>query len=156
MIAEKYLSTMDCSTQEKILASYDHIRDTYSAEDVATACGCTIDTADRWLGPFQSIQDVLDFVQDMKKRSKRRQEMSTVTELQADILKQIMDERRNQGGTEETDRDYTTNDWVAFITCHLGQSLCCDQGELRFEENMIKVAALAVIALEAYKKGGKK
>ena len=146
----EYVNIMDCTTQEKTLACYDHIRDTYSAEEVAEVRGCSVETAAKWLGPFQSIQDVLDIMQDM--RVKKGQIMNAVTELQAGILKQIMDERHNQGGTEGTERSCTANDWVAFITCHLGQSLCCDQeGLLKFEENMIKVAALAIIALETYK-----
>ncbi|KKN64894.1 hypothetical protein LCGC14_0487280 [marine sediment metagenome] len=52
---------------EQLYACYDYICLTYSVGEVMAACGCSIDTAERWLGRFQSKQDVMGIMRDMNK-----------------------------------------------------------------------------------------
>lgn len=76
------------------------------------------------------------------------------------ILQEVKDERERQialafkGSTEDFDRANTKNDWVSYITTYAGRAtdkLYRDQQD--FRSNMIKVAALAVAAVEACDKG---
>lgn len=66
------------------------------------------------------------------------------------ILLMIAAERQYQdkkyGGIEH-DRTHSANDWIAYISLHAGKGV--DGGE-DFKEAMVRVAALAIAALEAY------
>ena len=72
-----------------------------------------------------------------------------------DILQEIKEEREYQdkrwGGVKHDDQ-HKPNDWIAFITGYAGRAYdCCMEhpGDLDdFRESMIKVAALAVAAVE--------
>jgi hypothetical protein len=80
-----------------------------------------------------------------------------------DILMEIMDERMRQkdlafdGNTEEFDKKNFKNDWVAYINAYNGRAsdkvFRNKNQDENFRENMLKVAALAVAAIEAYDKG---
>lgn len=73
------------------------------------------------------------------------------------ILREVSEERNEQvrahGWTEEIDDHHTIPEWVALITRHAG--LAVDDGDPaaspahRFRRQMVRVAALAVAALEA-------
>ena len=66
-----------------------------------------------------------------------------------DIWAEIQEERerqsKNWGGAQHDDQ-HTPNDWIAFIAYHAGR------GSYRsnFRTQMVKVAALAVAAIEAW------
>lgn len=51
-------------------------------------------------------------------------------------------------GTKFDDKN-TPNDWVAYMTNYLGKSVTLPWNEETFKKNIIKVAALAVAALES-------
>ena len=79
------------------------------------------------------------------------------------ILAEIKKERERQlelahgGDTEEFDRGNSANDWIAYVSAYAGRaarkvSRNDRQGE-NFRANMIKVAALAVAAVQAHDKG---
>ena len=75
----------------------------------------------------------------------------------------IMEERGRQrslkigGDTDEFDKSNTQSDWVAYICAYAGRA----SGKVRrneregqkFRDNMVKVAALALAAIEAYDNG---
>lgn len=65
------------------------------------------------------------------------------------IYDQIKEERRIQdqkwGGIEHDDT-HSSNDWVAYIAKHLGRA--ADWDYTAFRRHMIRVAALAVAAIE--------
>ncbi|MCP4993150.1 MAG: hypothetical protein GY934_05100 [Gammaproteobacteria bacterium] len=79
------------------------------------------------------------------------------------VLEEIQQERKRQlslahgGNTEEFDRANSTNDWLAYIMAYAGRAADKvdrnDREGCTFRENMLKVAALSVAALEAYDKG---
>ncbi len=83
---------------------------------------------------------------------------------QEGIVDEILAERARQvevckhgGDTNSFDRTNTQNDWVAYITAYAGRASAKVgknhlQGET-FRENMIKVAALVVAAIEAHDQG---
>jgi len=71
------------------------------------------------------------------------------------ILQEIKDERAYQDGRwggHAHDDQHGPNEWIAFITAYAGKAFyCCDEHPadlLEFRRNMIKVAALAVAAVE--------
>ena len=71
----------------------------------------------------------------------------------------VMKERDRQvklahgGDTNAFDKTNTRNDWVAYITAYTGRAtnkcLRNERENCGFRENMVKVAALAVAAIEA-------
>jgi hypothetical protein len=77
------------------------------------------------------------------------------------IVEEIFAERKRQieikrgGDTNAFDRENTKNDWVSFITCYAGRAddRCSRTEGLDFRDEMVKVAALAVAAIEAYDNG---
>lgn len=78
------------------------------------------------------------------------------------IYDEIVAERQRQkelghgGDTDAFDATNTQNDWVAYICAYVGRASAKVARNLRegqtFRDNMIKVAALAVAAIEAYDK----
>jgi len=99
----------------------------------------------------------------------RYNEPPTASEMEADcpfepeIVDLIVEERERQiklahgGDTNEFDRRNTKNDWVAYITAYAGRAAEKvgrneRQGE-GFSDNLIKVAALCIAALEAEQRG---
>ncbi len=84
------------------------------------------------------------------------------TKIQERILDQVLIERQRQrdmghgGDTEEFDKGNSQNDWIAYITAYLGRAADKVFRNIKevqsFEGNMIKVAALALAALEAHAK----
>jgi len=75
----------------------------------------------------------------------------------ADIFKMIDDERKYQESKwgQEFDLANTANDWVTYIVRYAAaaaEPMVHDKKV--FETKMVKVAALAVAALEAVKQGG--
>ncbi|MGI9556483.1 MAG: hypothetical protein ACR2N5_00930 [Solirubrobacterales bacterium] len=80
------------------------------------------------------------------------------------IYEEIAKERERQvalahgGDTESFDRTNTQSDWVAYIAAYSGRASRKVFRNLRdgnpgFRENMVKVAALAVAAIEAFDAG---
>lgn len=79
------------------------------------------------------------------------------------ILEEIKAERERQkalafeGDTDGFDKTNTQSDWVAFIAAYSGRAagkVFRNQREgQRFRDNMIKVAAIALAAIEATDKG---
>lgn len=79
------------------------------------------------------------------------------------VLNDIQDERDRQtklahgGDTEKFDMGNTQNDWVAYIAAYSGRASQKVGRNTRegqtFRENMVKVAALAIAAIEAHDKG---
>ncbi len=80
-----------------------------------------------------------------------------------ELLKEIIKERERQmklahgGNTDEFDKKNSQNDWVAYIMAYAGRAadkVTRNKNEGQdFRQNMIKVAALAIAAIEAYDKG---
>ena len=80
------------------------------------------------------------------------------------VLEEIGDERRRQkslahgGDTDQFDRTNSENDWVAYICAYAGRAsrkVARNERERQdFRSNMIKVAALAVAAIEAFDNAG--
>jgi hypothetical protein len=80
------------------------------------------------------------------------------------VLAEIRQERERQPlvahavgvDIEEFDRDNSQNDWIAYINAYTGraaQKVPRNEREGHtFRENMVKAAALAVAAIEAYDK----
>ena len=66
------------------------------------------------------------------------------------VLDSINTEREYQNSRwgVEFDAKNTPNDWVAYISKYLGQSVTMPFDESRFRTQMVKVAALATAALE--------
>jgi hypothetical protein len=79
------------------------------------------------------------------------------------ILDEIDAERERQvsGGpgvhTDDFDKTNTANDWIAYIIAYAGRAarrVYRNQREKQgYRENLVKTAALAVAALEAYDRG---
>ena len=79
------------------------------------------------------------------------------------ITERILAERQRQidvahgGDTNEFDKGNTCNDWVAYIATYNGRAtrkgFSNGQEKGGFVDNMIKVAALAIAAIEAHEKG---
>lgn len=72
----------------------------------------------------------------------------------AEIYKAIDEERAAQdqehGGTEHDD-SHNHHDWIVFVTKHLGRAVT--GGRTQFIKQMIRVAALAVAAIEWASRG---
>lgn len=83
--------------------------------------------------------------------------------IKSDIAAEIIKERQRQhtlafgGDTAEFDKYNTQNDWVSYITCYAGrasQKVARNEKEaMDFRTNMVKVAALAVAAIQAHDYG---
>lgn len=86
-----------------------------------------------------------------------------VSKLTENILLDIREERRHQiacehgGDTAAFDKNNTQNDWIAYISAYSGraaQKIARNEREnCNFRENMVKVATLAVAAIEAHDQG---
>jgi hypothetical protein len=72
------------------------------------------------------------------------------------ILKEIDTERKYQEKKwgNEFDNKNNANDWVAYTACYLGKALTFPWDGHRYRTMMIKVAALAVAAIENYDRLG--
>ena len=76
------------------------------------------------------------------------------------IIEEVIQERIRQrelafgGDTDAFDKQNSQNDWVAYISAYVGRAAeKCLQNEREgetFRRNMVKVAALAVAAIEDY------
>lgn len=69
----------------------------------------------------------------------------------AQIWHQILDEREYQDkkwGGPEHDDEHNNHDWVSFIIKHLGRAVVWPFSPKTFRQQMIRVAALAVAAVE--------
>ena len=81
-------------------------------------------------------------------------EIITINPLRLGIFREVDLERERQivlrhgGDTAECDKQNTSNDWVAYISTYAGRATA--KVGLNFRTNMIKVAALAVAAIEAF------
>jgi hypothetical protein len=75
----------------------------------------------------------------------------------AKILLDILAERDYQDEMwgQAFDNNNTINDWVSYITRYCGRATCMDADTENQREAMVKVAALAVAALEAFDRNGK-
>jgi hypothetical protein len=75
------------------------------------------------------------------------------------ILQEIQDERILQdhawGGSEHDDT-LSPSDWVAIIVKHLGKSVSYPFNPPLFRTQLVRVAAIAVAAIEAYDRYEKK
>lgn len=90
-------------------------------------------------------------------------ESESYAALRKRILDEINQERERQvslahgGDTEAFDRSNTRNDWIAFINAYTGRAADKVFRNIResqtFRGNMIKVAALALAAIESRDKG---
>lgn len=71
-----------------------------------------------------------------------------------EILKKVKSERARQDDIWGNDFDSlnTSNDWVSYITRYAGKAVTNPWDPNRFSENMIKVAAIAVAAIEQLEK----
>lgn len=79
------------------------------------------------------------------------------------LVEEIVEERFRQDTAgpieemEEFDKSNTQNDWVGYICAYAGRAaskVIRNQKENQtFRDNMVKVAALALAAIEAYDKG---
>jgi hypothetical protein len=68
------------------------------------------------------------------------------------IFAQISAEREYQNGRwgNEFDKKNTPNDWVTYIVCYLGKAVTLPWNGPQFRSALVKVAALAVAAIEWY------
>ena len=68
----------------------------------------------------------------------------------AEIFEKIATEReyQNQKWGNSFDSKNTPNDWVAYISKYLGQAMTMPFDETTFRTQLLKVATLAVAALE--------
>ena len=76
------------------------------------------------------------------------------------VLDDIRTERQRQkdlahgGDTEEFDKGNSRNDWIAYVNAYTGRAACKvfrnEREGCGFRDNMVKAAALAVAAIEAY------
>jgi len=100
----------------------------------------------------------------MENRTKEDYEQSARDgEFTDQAMEDVLNERIRQvaqckhgGDTNIFDQKNTRNDWVAYISAYLGRAADkCARNERdvqNFRENMVKVAALAVAAIEAHDK----
>lgn len=81
---------------------------------------------------------------------------------QMDVYQAIEAERNRQKawGSDEFDKGNTRNDWIAYIVSYAGDAAKVKKKEksgteedMRFVRNLVKVAALAIAAIEAHEKG---
>jgi hypothetical protein len=77
----------------------------------------------------------------------------------ADLIEELKHQQSKKfgGNTAEFDKTNTQNDWVAYITAYAGRSSARvarnERESCEFRANMVKVAALAILAINAYDKG---
>jgi hypothetical protein len=76
-----------------------------------------------------------------------------MSDLTTVILEEVGAEREDQvarGFGPAHDEEHTHNDWVAYICAYAGRGVNrhYDEGSHRFRKQMVKVAALAVAAIE--------
>jgi hypothetical protein len=76
--------------------------------------------------------------------------MSNYTPVRDAIFDQIDAERayQNQKWGNAFDSKNTPNDWVAYISKYLGQTVTMPFDETTFRKQLLKVASLAIAALE--------
>ena len=89
--------------------------------------------------------------------------LTSEEELEMAVIDDVLQERQRQeklahgGNTAAFDQTNQYNDWVAYITAYAGRAAggCArnEREDCDFRENMVKVAALAVAAIEAYDSG---
>lgn len=75
------------------------------------------------------------------------------------IIQEILSEREyqdNKWGGEAHDDTHQSHDWVAFIIKHMGKAITWPWDGERFRAQMIRVAALALAAVEWYDRGNMK
>ncbi len=66
-------------------------------------------------------------------------------------LDEIEDERSSQNitwGGDKHDDQHSSHDWVAYITRHTGKAVMWPWASQTFRKQMVRVAALAVAAIE--------
>lgn len=78
------------------------------------------------------------------------------------VIQDIVAERQRQrdlahgGDTDEFDRGNSRNDWIAYINAYTGRAankvFRNEKEGCGFRDNMVKAAALAVAAIEAFDK----
>ena len=83
-------------------------------------------------------------------------------DIPVDVWEAVMAERDKQKEWgADFDRSNSRNDWIAYITSYAGDAaakvrkkeLQGADDDVRFTANMLKIAALAVAAIEAHEKG---
>lgn len=78
---------------------------------------------------------------------------------QEKIVEEVLAEREyqdNKWGGPNHDDLHQSHDWVAFIIKHMGKSITWPWDGSKFRLQMIKVAALAIAAVEWYDRGKNK
>ena len=72
------------------------------------------------------------------------------------IFEEIDGELKNAAARWGTDFDdnNTSNDWVAYVAKYAGQAVTLPFSRAVFEENMKKIAGIAVSAIEASRRNG--
>jgi hypothetical protein len=86
----------------------------------------------------------------MKKVIETIKNLSTINK-RSNIFVEISNERDYQDGKwgKENDDRNTPNDWIAYITAWTGKAYKYPSCKDNFRKNMVKVAAIAVAAVEA-------
>ena len=75
----------------------------------------------------------------------------------ASVLTEVFHERRKQDlkwGGPEHDNEHNSHDWIAYIMRHAGRAVVWPWNKATFRKQMIRVAALAVAAVEWCDRGG--
>ena len=87
----------------------------------------------------------------MKKVIENIKKLSTIRK-RSNVYVEIHNERDYQDGKWgiENDNQNTPNDWIAYITAWAGKAYSFPSNPENFRKNMVKVAAIAVAAIEAY------
>lgn len=74
-----------------------------------------------------------------------------------DVLNERQSQKNNPNIGDSFDKTNTQNDWVAYISAYSGRAankvLRNKKEEQKFRDNMVKTAALALAAVEAYDNG---
>lgn len=81
-----------------------------------------------------------------------RRDMEKFLEIIADVAAERKVQDGRWGG-KEFDSQHTVNDWVAFLTQYTGRLVAADKVQCR-REALVKVAALAVAAIEVIDESG--
>jgi uncharacterized MAPEG superfamily protein len=79
-------------------------------------------------------------------------------ELAGELVDELLYQQNKKfgGNTEEFDKANTPNDWVAYVTAYAGRAASVARNEregCEFRASMLKVAALAIAAINAYDQG---
>jgi hypothetical protein len=95
--------------------------------------------------------------------TKKKEKELDFNERLVKTLYEVYKERYHQidlslgGDTNDFDKSNTKNDWIAYINAYIGRAAAKVERNERegceFRKNMVKAAALAVAAIEAYDKG---